>query len=1045
MDLISRFQRAGEAGREFRPVPFWAWNDRLEPDEIRWQIRQMHQAGFGGHFMHSRCGLVTPYMAKDWMECVLAACDEVRETGVLPWLYDEDCWPSGTAGGRVTSGRPEMQSKTLLHETVRPMNFRPQPNTVAVFTGLKNERGVCTEFRRVHDLQAARSLKLKPNEAMIHFYWEASEYVDVLNRAATSVFLESTHEEYRRLIGRYFGTVVPGIFTDEAMFRNVPPGAAWSLELVEFFRRANGYDLIDRLPELFFPVPGSEKLRFDYHQTLLRLFLLAFTLPVYQWCGRNGLALTGHVQGEDSLGQQINHVGAAMPHYEYMQIPGIDHLGRWIISPVLPKQASSAANQFGRRRVLSELWGCAGQDVNFEELRWIADWHAVYGVNLFCPHLSLYSMRGCRKRDYPPNLFFQQPYWKHFKLLSDTLARTTSLTTDGELVADVLVLHPITSAWALGNHVGRERVERLNRDFERLAADLSGLHVDFEFGDEMIMERRARVQKGRITIGKRTYTIIVVPSCLNFKTSTLNLLRRFVRSRGKLLFTGQLPTHLDGLPSQELQDFVAKQKRVDASTAAGLARLRTLLKPRLAVTAVRGTADATDIAAMWRKNGTEHLFFLVNLSATKSHELSVRLPVKGLVKQLDAAAGTASTLASRRAAGGQTVKLTLAAMASTLLVANTRRPAARPAPVHPRPRRQKVLARRWQYRRLDPNSLVLDTARPTFGAEIFDKAMPLADINHLLLVRGQDTVVELAFEFTVKLDQRSRRLQLAAEMGEDYEIHLNGLRVPLRDEGWWIDKSLHLLDISRLVSAGRNVLTLRRPYFIRPDHRDKMLGLIPGALTNALYSQVEFEPVYLIGDFSVEFEGAEEAGWAGMYNLWQARKVTLQPWERAPQRRSVWLNGHRKIVAETTAGSGHDLLRDGLPFFAGTVELEQTLILAGNPSEHAILEMPRPDATVVQVVVNGQECPPLWQDPFRAEVGAFLTKGKNEIKIRLTNSLRNLMGPHHQAGGEYFMVGPSSFNGAKRIRRGHLADNPDYRADYNFTPFGLQGDATLYY
>ena len=1047
MTLIDQFRKAGEEGREFRPVPFWSWNDTLETDEVRWQIRQMARAGFGGHFMHARRGLVTPYMAKDWMECVLAACDETRETGVLPWLYDEDCWPSGTAGRRVTTGRPDAQCKTLQHETVRPMNFRSQDKTVAVFIGEKDAAGVCTHFHRVTDLQAARSLHLKAGQVMVHFYYESSEYVDVLNRAATEVFLGSTHEEYRRLIGRYFGGAVPGIFTDEPMFRNMPPGAAWSLELPEFFRRSNGYNLVDRLPELFFPVRGCEKVRFDYHQTLLRLFLLAYTLPIYQWCDRNQLALTGHLMGEDTLGAQLAYNGAVMPHYEYMHIPGIDHLSRWIRSPVLPKQVSSAANQFGRRRVLSEMWGCSGQNVSFEELRWIADWQFVFGVNLVCPHLSLYSMRGCRKRDYPPNLFFQQPYWKHMKLLSDTLARTTALTTEGELVADVLVLHPITSAWALGNNArGRDDVERLDRDLAQLTTALVGMHADFEFGDETIMERHARVQKGRIIIGQRRYAAIVIPSCVNWKSSTLNLMKRFARSKGTLVFAGELPTLLDGRRSKDLMQFVSNQKHLDASRRDGQARLKSLLKPALRITSDRGTADAVDVAAMWRRCGREQLFFLVNLNPAKGHEVAVRLPVKGAVHQLDAATGTATPVATRRAAASQTVRLALPAMGSTMLVVNPRRKPPRIVKAHPRPRRRKVLARRWQYKRLDPNAIILDTARPTFSEETFDKPMPLADINAMLLIRGQDTVVELAFEFTARLDEQpTRRLQLAVEMGEDYEIHLNGLRVPMRAEGWWVDKSLHLLDISRLVSSGKNVLALRRPWFIREDHRERLLGLAPGTMNNWVYPQVELEPVYIIGDFSVEVDGSEQSGPAGLPGGSRGKARELMPWQRVPPGRSLWFCGKRKLVPEATAGTGRDLLRDGLPFFAGAIELEQTLFLTGNPSPHALLEMPRPDAAVTEVTVNGHACPPLWQDPFRMEVGPYLQKGKNHITVRLTNSLRNLMGPHHNAGGDYYAVGPNSFNGASQIRREHLVDNPDYRADYNVAPFGLPGDMVLYY
>ena len=44
-DLISVF---------CRPVPFWSWNDKLEPDELRRQIGAMQDAGMGGFFMHAR-------------------------------------------------------------------------------------------------------------------------------------------------------------------------------------------------------------------------------------------------------------------------------------------------------------------------------------------------------------------------------------------------------------------------------------------------------------------------------------------------------------------------------------------------------------------------------------------------------------------------------------------------------------------------------------------------------------------------------------------------------------------------------------------------------------------------------------------------------------------------------------------------------------------------------------------------------------------------------------------------------------------------------
>jgi len=95
MDLVQRFREAGHAGSQWRATTFWSWNDRLDLEELRRQIREMARGGLGGAFLHARRGLVTPYLGPEWMEAVRTAIDEGSHTGLQPWLYDEDCWPSG--------------------------------------------------------------------------------------------------------------------------------------------------------------------------------------------------------------------------------------------------------------------------------------------------------------------------------------------------------------------------------------------------------------------------------------------------------------------------------------------------------------------------------------------------------------------------------------------------------------------------------------------------------------------------------------------------------------------------------------------------------------------------------------------------------------------------------------------------------------------------------------------------------------------------------------------------------------------------------------
>jgi hypothetical protein len=56
----------------------------------------------GGFFMHSREGLETEYLSDEWFELINACISTANELGMEAWLYDEDRWPSGFAGGFVT-------------------------------------------------------------------------------------------------------------------------------------------------------------------------------------------------------------------------------------------------------------------------------------------------------------------------------------------------------------------------------------------------------------------------------------------------------------------------------------------------------------------------------------------------------------------------------------------------------------------------------------------------------------------------------------------------------------------------------------------------------------------------------------------------------------------------------------------------------------------------------------------------------------------------------------------------------------------------------
>jgi len=123
-----------------RPAPFWAINDKLNPAEVARQMADMISVGLSGGFFHSRHGLITDYLGDEWFECMRAALQSAKEHDGYLWLYDEDLWPSGNAGGQVAGMEDEYRAATLNAMLVAP--GEPEPTL--------NQGRSCQKSRPVH-------------------------------------------------------------------------------------------------------------------------------------------------------------------------------------------------------------------------------------------------------------------------------------------------------------------------------------------------------------------------------------------------------------------------------------------------------------------------------------------------------------------------------------------------------------------------------------------------------------------------------------------------------------------------------------------------------------------------------------------------------------------------------------------------------------------------------------------------------------------------------------------------------------------------------
>ncbi|MEM3693943.1 MAG: glycosyl hydrolase [Candidatus Bathyarchaeia archaeon] len=990
-------------GKEYRGAPFWSLNDRLEEGELRHQIALMEEGWFGGFFLHAREGLTTPYMTEEWMERIEACVHEAQKRGMFAWLYDEDKWPSGFAGGIVTAKRREYRAKALammlserLDEVAEAIRIfecvlrNGKPENLRILA--PGEKGLGGEKGKSY-------LYFCLCESPIGSKWyDGFAYLDTLSFEAVKAFIESTYEAYSRMLGRFFGSTIPGIFTDEPNFhawRTLGivdyPTIPWTSDFPEYFMAKKGYDIRDHLPSLFFEVGDWKRIRYDFWNTLTSLFIDAYTKQLFDWCEAHGLKYTGHYLAEETLVSQLRVAGAVMPHYEYMHVPGIDHLGRNIVGFLTVKQVASVANQLGKERVLSETYGCSGQNLSFEDRKWIGDWEYVLGVNFLNHHLSLYTMRGRRKRDYPPNIFYQQPWWPYNHIIEEYFERLSYALSRGVRNADILIVHPIGGAWSLYSPLNPRKSEELHKGFEDLCRLLLEVHRDFELGDESIMARHGRVEHGRLILGRCSYKAVILPRMVTMAEKTLRLLEAFVQEGGLLIAIDPPPNLVEGRPSESLMALLAKAKRVNLSEAEILDALKPL-EPQVEISDPAGRP----LREVWyhlRQDGSQNILFLANTDRKRGFDLTLRIRGMGRLEEWNPFDGNICPIPCQALNGYTIVRFRLPPVGSKLLVLDEGKGSLRLEASKPLALKEIPLGKRWLLRRRDPNALTLDYCRLKIedGAGEWSSPMPVWKAHRTLSRLGLGTRFSVKYSFEAYLEPKAEdKVCLVLESPEKYSVKVNGTQVSYEETyGWWIDKTFKRIPIGSLLKRGENTVEITGKVGF---YREMIAG------TDSHDFETELESAYIIGDFSVESLGG------GRFRLL----------EEDPQ---------RMVDSE-------DLGRQGYPFFAGRVSLIQELELPRLEGK-ILLSMEGLHAILAIVSINGVEAGKVFMKPLEVDVTGLLKEGRNLIEIKLVGSLRNLLGPHHHKSGELFSVGPGSF-----------MDELNWTDEYCFVPFGLE-DAKL--
>lgn len=986
---------------EYRGTPFWAWNGHPEAEELTRQIEVFREMGFGGFHMHVRSGMDVEYLSPEFFANIHHCVDEAVRLDMLAYLYDEDRWPSGAVGGKLTKDVSKRQQYLLWTKTPYCGITHKKPETgsgshyhertengtlLACYDVVLNADGTLKSYKKIAESDVAVGEKWyayvetpSPNP-----WYNGQTYADILNPDVTREFVQMTHAAYKREVGDQFDKAVPSIFCDEPQtatkhclespFEGNDATMPWTTNLAEDFRSAEGMDLLAMLPEVFWDLPNEAPsvLRWKFHNYLAERFAQGFADVCGKWCEENGIALTGHVMREPTLKSQTGSTGETMRSYRSFTIPGIDMLVN-AYEYTTAKQCQSAVRQYGREAMVSELYGITGWNCGFTDYKRQGDWQAALGVTIRVPHLSFMTMRGEAKRDYPASFGYQSPWYREFPLVEDHFARVHTATSRGKAAPRVAVVHPVESYWlAFGpNGEGAARKDWLENSFLSLTDWLLFGGIDFDFISEALLPDLCDKASAPLKVGKMAYDAVIVPPMLTLRDSTVERLTDFAKAGGNLIFTCEKPPYCNAVPSDMIDEAYTLAQKLPFEKSAILNAIDTYREFDLTVD---GEKNEQFLFNFREDNSCKWLFIAQGRRDRYEGAKLLQLSLRGeyLVEEYNTESGD-HTPAEVFYANGKTNLLRAMNDCDSLLFRLT--------PVADTKKALK-LDTAFAYRKEAPNVLLLDAAEfaidngeyqprtELLRADNAGRRMVGMEERKLGIIQpwavGKEKIEHtLSLRFHVRCDIPNVSAHLGIELFDTTEVKWNGKPLALTPDGYYTDRAIVTIPLPEM-KVGENVLEVVHPF---------------GRATNA-------EWCYILGDFGVSYEG-----------------------------NTAWIT-----EAPTSLTLG-DISTQGLPFYGGKLFLDTTLETTGGDLE---ITFPAFAATFARVYIDGKDCGLAAYPPYTLRV-ADVPAGKHAFTVELCIPRTNAFGPIHHIKGTSAKAAPKSWR----------TEDERWSDDYRLTVQGL--------
>ena len=464
----------------------------------------------------------------NWQACVQAvrACAEV---GLRVWIYDEDGYPSGAAGGLVLKENPGFEALALAYDPSRADPFV-----------------VRASYEHTH--------------ASNNFY-AARRYPNLIDKAAVASFIRVTHDAYYRHLEPFFGKTIEAFFTDEPSLMAVStgplpdevrkrvrvadpldpnvrplPSVPWAADLPDLYRQRYGQDLIATRSSLFEgDADADRQVRRQYWALVADLLAQRYYGQIEQWTRAHSVASSGHILWEEMPLHNAALEGNSLQMLSRMDIPGLDMLSSdpeaviytgWMTA-VLP---ASAALLNGRRLVMTEVSDFVQTMAQrgpapLADMRATAAWQAALGVTEF----TLYYGRTQRTPE-------------EYQSYCAFVGRLNALLREAQPSPRVLLYYPIWDVWSEYKPVAgtltvesqSQRLRDIVNSFMDLGQRMTRGQISFVMADHEMLAT-SRVQGDTIHIGSGSFKALVLPAGVELPPLADQKVKQFEAGGGRVL------------------------------------------------------------------------------------------------------------------------------------------------------------------------------------------------------------------------------------------------------------------------------------------------------------------------------------------------------------------------------------------------------------------------------------------------------------------------------------------------------------------------------